>query len=195
VIRDGVIHGGPAYGREERMPAIPLRVDWEAEQVRGAARRARALPPPEGANSPALRHRRPRTDDRQAVAPAGLYPPQPAPAAPRPGSQGHHDIQKKFAARRCPGHAGASRRDHLRRRPRRARRRAVRPGRLAYHREPALAAKPYPAVAAPRSPELNRSENFWQSRRQAFVSQRVNETAAAILDAACQAWNDVLDTP
>ncbi len=47
----------------------------------------------------------------------------------------------------------------------------------------------------PRSPELNPAENLWQFLRQTFLSNRVFETYYAILDAACQAWNAVLDTP
>ena len=47
----------------------------------------------------------------------------------------------------------------------------------------------------PRSPELNPTENLWQFLRQTFLSNRVFETYKAILDAACQAWNAVLDTP
>jgi hypothetical protein len=47
----------------------------------------------------------------------------------------------------------------------------------------------------PRSPELNPTENLWQFLRQTFLSNRVFETYNAILDAACQAWNAVLDTP
>jgi hypothetical protein len=47
----------------------------------------------------------------------------------------------------------------------------------------------------PRSPELNPTENLWPFLRQTFLSNRVFETYKAILDAACQAWNAVLDTP
>jgi hypothetical protein len=47
----------------------------------------------------------------------------------------------------------------------------------------------------PRSPELNPTENLWQFLRQTFLSNRVFETYEAILDAACRAWNAVLDTP
>lgn len=47
----------------------------------------------------------------------------------------------------------------------------------------------------PRSPELNPAENLWQFLRQTFLSNRVFETYDAILDAACDAWNAVLDTP
>jgi hypothetical protein len=47
----------------------------------------------------------------------------------------------------------------------------------------------------PRSPELNPTENLWQFLRQTFLSNRVFETYEAILDAACEAWNAVLDTP
>lgn len=47
----------------------------------------------------------------------------------------------------------------------------------------------------PRSPELNPAENLWQFLRQTFLSNRVFETHDAILDAACDAWNAVLDRP
>jgi transposase len=47
----------------------------------------------------------------------------------------------------------------------------------------------------PRSPELNPTESLWQFLRQTFLSKRVFETYEAILDAACEAWNAVLDTP
>jgi hypothetical protein len=47
----------------------------------------------------------------------------------------------------------------------------------------------------PRSPELNPTENLWQFLRQTFLSNRVFETYEAVLDAACEAWNAVLDTP
>lgn len=47
----------------------------------------------------------------------------------------------------------------------------------------------------PRSPELNPQENVWQFLRQTFLSNRVFETYDAILDAACAAWNVLLDAP
>jgi transposase len=46
-----------------------------------------------------------------------------------------------------------------------------------------------------RSPELNPVENVWQYLRQNWLSNRVFETYDAILDAACEAWNNLLDQP
>lgn len=47
----------------------------------------------------------------------------------------------------------------------------------------------------PRSPELNPAENLWQFLRQTFLSNRVFESYDAILDAACRAWNAILEVP
>jgi putative transposase len=52
-----------------------------------------------------------------------------------------------------------------------------------------------PVSLPPRSPELNPAENLWQFLRQTFLSNRVFETFEEILDAACDAWNAVLNTP
>jgi transposase len=46
-----------------------------------------------------------------------------------------------------------------------------------------------------RAPELNPVENLWQFLRQAYLSSRVFETYEDILDAACQAWNRMIDKP
>ena len=46
-----------------------------------------------------------------------------------------------------------------------------------------------------RSPELNPVENVWQYLRQNWLSYRVFPTYDAILDAACQAWNRLVDQP
>ncbi len=46
-----------------------------------------------------------------------------------------------------------------------------------------------------RSPELNPVENVWQYLRQNWLSNRVFPTYDAILDAACQAWNRLVDQP
>ena len=46
-----------------------------------------------------------------------------------------------------------------------------------------------------RSPELNPVENVWQYLRQNWLSNRVFPTYDAILDAACQAWNKLVDQP
>ena len=47
----------------------------------------------------------------------------------------------------------------------------------------------------PRAPELNPAENLWHSLRQTFLSNRVFETYDAILDAAGQAWNAIIEAP
>ncbi len=47
----------------------------------------------------------------------------------------------------------------------------------------------------PRSPELNPVENVWQYLRQTYLSNRVFDTYDAIIDAACEAWNRLIDKP
>jgi transposase len=46
-----------------------------------------------------------------------------------------------------------------------------------------------------RSPELNPVENVWQYLRANWLSNRVFETYADILDAACDAWNRLSALP
>jgi hypothetical protein len=46
-----------------------------------------------------------------------------------------------------------------------------------------------------RAPELNPAENIWQYLRQNHLSNRVFPTYDDILDAACQAWNRLLECP
>jgi transposase len=46
-----------------------------------------------------------------------------------------------------------------------------------------------------RSPELNPVENVWQYLRANWLSNRVFETYDAIVDAACEAWNKLIDQP
>lgn len=46
-----------------------------------------------------------------------------------------------------------------------------------------------------RSPELNPVENVWQYLRQNWLSNRVFDTYDAIIDAACHAWNNLIDQP
>lgn len=45
------------------------------------------------------------------------------------------------------------------------------------------------------SPELNPVENVWQYIRQSWLSNRVFEDYDAIVDAACKAWNKLIDLP
>jgi transposase len=49
-----------------------------------------------------------------------------------------------------------------------------------------------PLFIPPASPELNPAEQIWQYLRQTYLSNRIFETYAAILDAACDAWNKLL---
>jgi transposase len=46
-----------------------------------------------------------------------------------------------------------------------------------------------------RAPELNPVENVWQFLRQAWLSNRVFDTYEAIIEAACDAWNRLMDQP
>lgn len=46
-----------------------------------------------------------------------------------------------------------------------------------------------------RSPELNPVENIWHYLRANWLSNRVFETYEAIVDAACDAWNKLIDQP
>ena len=46
-----------------------------------------------------------------------------------------------------------------------------------------------------RSPELNPVENIWQYLRANWLSNRVFETYDDILDAGCEAWNNLTDRP
>lgn len=46
-----------------------------------------------------------------------------------------------------------------------------------------------------RAPELNPMENVWQFMRQNWLSNRVFETYADILDAGCAAWNRLIAQP
>ncbi len=46
-----------------------------------------------------------------------------------------------------------------------------------------------------RAPELNPVENVWQYLRQNWLSNRVFETYDDIVDAACEAWRNLLARP
>ncbi len=46
-----------------------------------------------------------------------------------------------------------------------------------------------------KSPELNPVENIWQYLRANWLSNTVFETYDAIVDAACVAWNNLIDKP
>jgi transposase len=47
----------------------------------------------------------------------------------------------------------------------------------------------------PRAPELNAVENVWQFLRSHRLSSRVFETYKVIIDAACEAWCNLLAQP
>ncbi len=47
----------------------------------------------------------------------------------------------------------------------------------------------------PYSPELNPTENIWQFLRQNKLSNRVFNSYDDIVDACCNAWNDLTKTP
>jgi len=47
----------------------------------------------------------------------------------------------------------------------------------------------------PYSPELNPTENIWQFLRQNYLSNRIYQTYAAIVDACCEAWNQLMAMP
>ena len=46
-----------------------------------------------------------------------------------------------------------------------------------------------------RAPELNPVENVWQFLRANWLSNRVFDTYEAIIDAACEAWHNLLAQP
>ena len=47
----------------------------------------------------------------------------------------------------------------------------------------------------PYSPELNPQENIWQFMRQNKLANRCYENYEAIVDACCEAWNDLIALP
>jgi transposase len=47
----------------------------------------------------------------------------------------------------------------------------------------------------PYSPELNPVERVWLYLRERFLSMRVFENTAAIIDACCHAWNELTAEP
>ena len=52
-----------------------------------------------------------------------------------------------------------------------------------------------PILLPSRAPELNPVENVWQYLRQNWLSNRVFENYDAIIDAACDAWQRLIDQP
>jgi hypothetical protein len=47
----------------------------------------------------------------------------------------------------------------------------------------------------PYSPELNPVEKLWQYLRERFFSHRILPSLAAVIDAACEAWNRLVAEP
>jgi putative transposase len=52
-----------------------------------------------------------------------------------------------------------------------------------------------PIFLPSRSPELNPQENIWQYMRANWLSNRVFENYNAIIEAACEAWNNLMTMP
>jgi transposase len=52
-----------------------------------------------------------------------------------------------------------------------------------------------PIFLPSRSPELNPVENVWQYLRQTWLSNTVFENYNAIVDAACNAWRNLIAHP
>jgi len=52
-----------------------------------------------------------------------------------------------------------------------------------------------PILLPSRAPELNPVENVWQYLRSNWISNRVFETYDAIIDAACEAWMNLMSMP
>ena len=52
-----------------------------------------------------------------------------------------------------------------------------------------------PVLLPSRAPELNPVENIWQYLRQNYLSNRVFDDYDEIVDAACQAWNQLIRMP
>jgi transposase len=47
----------------------------------------------------------------------------------------------------------------------------------------------------PYSPELNPQENVWRFLKDRYLCNSVFETSEDIINAACQAWNDFINSP
>jgi transposase len=52
-----------------------------------------------------------------------------------------------------------------------------------------------PILLPSRSPELNPVEQIWQFLRANFLSNRVFDTYEDIIDAACEAWRNLIALP
>jgi len=47
----------------------------------------------------------------------------------------------------------------------------------------------------PKCPELNAQENVWQYMRDNWLSNRIFDSADALVDHCCDAWNKLADQP
>ena len=52
-----------------------------------------------------------------------------------------------------------------------------------------------PILLPSRAPELNPVENIWQYMRANWLSNRVYENYDAIIEAICEAWNNLIEIP
>jgi len=52
-----------------------------------------------------------------------------------------------------------------------------------------------PILLPSRAPELNPVENIWQYMRANWLSNRVFENYDAIIEAICEAWNNLIEIP
>jgi transposase len=68
-------------------------------------------------------------------------------------------------------------------------------GRLAHHAQSRHPAQHHADLAAIARPELNPVENVWQYLRANWLSNRVFETFDDIVDAACEAWRNLIARP
>jgi hypothetical protein len=66
---------------------------------------------------------------------------------------------------------------------------------VAHHEQPQRARQYNPDLAALARSELNPVENVWQYLRSNWISNRVFETYDAIIDAACEAWMNLMSMP
>jgi hypothetical protein len=53
----------------------------------------------------------------------------------------------------------------------------------------------FSACLPPYSPELDPDENVWEYLRKNNLALRIHDTYDAIVDACCNAWTDLLETP
>ena len=69
--------------------------------------------------------------------------------------------------------------------------------RAAWHATSKLVMPPNitPILLPSRAPELNPVENIWRYMRANWLSNRVFENYDAILEAICEAWNNLIEIP